>query len=160
LMTFRSRVQLVDRVGRRGNGRVEPERRNGSADVVIDGLGHADDREPLFPELQRDAERAIAADGYQGVETVRPERVEQLLRAVALLPGAVRPRHAPFEGIPAIRRSEDGPAEVRDAADIVRAQRHQLGFAEQAPEAASDPYALPTAVHRAEHDGTDDGIQS
>ena len=86
LVALRRRVHLVDRVGRGSDGGIESERRHGSAHVVVDRLGHADNREALFEQAQDDAERALAADRNQGVETIRAEGVEQLLRAVALLP--------------------------------------------------------------------------
>ena len=43
------RVDLVDRVGRGGDRGVEAEGRRRSADVVIDRLGHADDRQSFLP---------------------------------------------------------------------------------------------------------------
>src|SRR5947208_2898712 len=62
----------------------------------------ADDWEPLLPESEDDAERPFAANRNQGVQPIRTERIEQLLRPVALLPGAIRSLHTPFERIAAV----------------------------------------------------------
>jgi hypothetical protein len=47
-----------------------------------------------------------------------------------------------------------------DAADFMRAERHELGFTEQTAEAATHAEAFPASVHRREHGCADDGIES
>src|SRR5438876_457477 len=57
-------MDLVDRVGGGLDRGVEPEGRHRAADVVVDRLRNADDRDALLAEQSlRDAQRAVAADG-------------------------------------------------------------------------------------------------
>src|ERR1041385_5175044 len=159
-MAFGGRVDLVDRVRRRGNGGVEPERRHGPADVVVDGLRHANDRQSLLQQRVRDPERAVAADRNERVEAVRAERVEQLLRAIALDPRSVRLLVAPFQGIAAIRRAEDRAAEVGGAADLVGTERDELALAKQSAEPAREAETSPPPIPRSERGGPYDGVQA
>ena len=54
-------------------------------DVVVDGLGHADERNARLAELVGDGERAVAADDDQRVE---PHLVEHLDDALGVVAGA------------------------------------------------------------------------
>jgi len=94
--------------------------------------------------MQHDTERTLAADRDHGVEAMRPERIEQLLRAVALVPGAVRPLDAPFERIAAIRCSEDRTAKVGDAADFLGPR----GISSDSPSKLPNPRLIPTHSSR------------
>ena len=61
-------VEAVERVGRAVDGAVEAERERGGRQVVVDGLGNADDGDAELVELLSDRERAVAADANQPVE--------------------------------------------------------------------------------------------
>ena len=82
VVALRRRVQLVDRLGGGADGGVESERALGAAHVVVDRLGHADDGQPLPPELVRDLQAAVAADRDQRVEAARLECRDEVVRAV------------------------------------------------------------------------------
>ena len=82
------RVQLVDGLGGGVDGREEPDGQLGPADVVVDGLGDADDRQALVlvqPRGRR--QRALAADDDQPVEPVDLERLLDAAGAVDLAVG-------------------------------------------------------------------------
>jgi hypothetical protein len=48
---FRGGVEAIDRVGGEAHRRIESEAACGARDVVVDGLGHADERDAFLPEL-------------------------------------------------------------------------------------------------------------
>src|ERR1043166_1842078 len=77
-------VDLVERVGRSADRGVEAEGGFGAGHVVVDGLGHPDDGDPLAEEPVRDGQAPVAADRHEGVEMVLVEGVDQVLAAVVL----------------------------------------------------------------------------
>jgi hypothetical protein len=160
VVALRSGVHLVERLGRRAHRAVEAEAALGAAHVVVDRLGHADDGEALAPELVRDLEAAVAADGHQRVEAARLEGGDQIVRAIDLrfvpvvIPGDVA------KGIPAVGGTEDGTAQVGDAADLGRTQRDHAVEGEQPLVAPLDAVAAPAAGVGREHHRADDGVQS
>ena len=84
IVALRRGMQPVERLGRGAHRGVEPEAPLGPADVVVDRLRHADDRHALAPELMRDLEAAVAADGNQRVEPAGLERGDEVIGAVGL----------------------------------------------------------------------------
>jgi len=82
----------------------------------------------------------------------RTKRGDELVGAIALFPGAVGPLAPPLERIAAIGRTEDGAAEVGDAAHLGRSEGNDFIVAEQAVEPTADADALPPPV-----DGCEDG---
>ena len=73
------------RLGGGAHRGVEAEGALGAAHVVVDGLGHADDRQALAPQVVGDLQAAVAADGDERVESAGLERGDQIVRAVALV---------------------------------------------------------------------------
>ena len=73
LMAFRGRVQAVERVGRAGDGGVEPEGHDRGGEIVVDGLGDGHDGEAVGVQLFGDAERPVAADRDERREAQRVE---------------------------------------------------------------------------------------
>ena len=65
---LRGGVQAVDRFHGDVDRGVEAERVVGGVEVVVDGLGHADDLHAVLVQGGRDAERVLAADGDQGLD--------------------------------------------------------------------------------------------
>jgi hypothetical protein len=61
-------VNLVDRVGCRGDGGIEAEGDVGGRQIVVDGLGHGHDLHALVKEFERDLLRAVATHGDDGVD--------------------------------------------------------------------------------------------
>ena len=70
-MALGGRVEAVDRLRRDLDGGVEAEGAVGAGEVVVDGLGDADDRQ-LPRQLVGGVERAVAADGDEAVEASAP----------------------------------------------------------------------------------------
>ncbi len=85
-MGLGGRVQAIDRIGRKRHGRVETEAVRRADDVVVDGLGHADDGNAATAELVSDGERAVAADDDERAET---HLVEHLDASIRVIPGAL-----------------------------------------------------------------------
>ena len=160
LMAFSGGVQLVDGVGGRGDGGVEPERRHGAADIVVDRLGNADDWDALLHQPQGDGQGAVAPDGDHGVDTVRVECGDRIVGAVALDPAAARRRLAELERIPAVGSAQDRAAQVSDAADLARPERHNAVFTQQTAVATPDSDALPATVDGRQHCSPDDGVET
>ena len=69
MMRLRGRVQAVDRIGGDHHGRIEPEGVVGRVEVVVDRLGHADDRQAVLGQLRRHAQRVFAADRDECVDS-------------------------------------------------------------------------------------------
>ena len=105
------RVQPVDRLHGDVDRGVEAERVVGGVEVVVDGLGYADDVHAVLVQLGGDAEGVLAAD--------RDERVDAEVLEVRLdlLDAAVD-----LERVGA-RRAEDRAAARQDAADLLDAER-------------------------------------
>src|SRR5574341_149717 len=160
LVALRGRVELVGRFGGGSDGRVEPEGGHGAADVVVDGLGDADDGDALRHQPPGEAERPVAADGDEHVEPVGAERRDELVGTVSLSPGAVGGLFPPAEGVAAVGGAEDSAAEMGDAADFAGAEGDDFVAAEQAVEAAPDAGHLPSPVHGGEDGPADDGVEA
>lgn len=92
-------VQPVDGLGSHGDGRVETEGVVRGVDVVIDGLGHPDDRHPVVREPLRPLERALAADRDERVDVrlrqVAPHRVDARFELIRVQPAGAQDRPAP-----------------------------------------------------------------
>ena len=80
VVRFGRRVQPVDRVGREATAESKPKRVGGADDVVVDRLGHADQRDAHLGELVGDGEGAVAADDDQAVEPHAVEHVHARAR--------------------------------------------------------------------------------
>ena len=153
-------VQLVDRLERGVDGRVEAERGDGAADVVVDRLRNADDLHALGAELVGDVERSVAADGDDRVDPENPRVLDQFIGAVDIHMAAIRLLSGIEERVAPVGGAKDRPAEMRDAAHRILGERHDLVFAEQSGEAALDAKDIPAAVDGREHGGTNDRVET
>ena len=99
VVRLRGGVQPVDRIGGYLHGGLKAEGEIGGADVVVDRLGHTNERQPLLAQAQRHAERVLAAD--------RDQRVQALALEGLLDP--LQRTHATVEGVGA-RGAEDRAA--------------------------------------------------
>src|SRR6266581_1481140 len=160
LVALGGRVELVDYFGGRLDGGVEAERRDGPAYVVVDRLGNADHGNALPLELLRNAQRPVAANRDQGVESQGVKRRDGFVRPIALRPRAVGLLDAEPERVAAVARAEDGPAEMRDAPHRVGVERDDAVLAQESGIAAAHAHALPAAVNGGEHGSADHGIQT
>ena len=105
------RLQTVERIDCRGDGRVEADGPFGEGDVVVDGLRNADELDTaLLGQTAEDTHAAVAADGDQGIESQFLEPFDDLVGAV--LGGTVG--HRIGKGVPLVHRAEDGAAHAQD----------------------------------------------
>jgi hypothetical protein len=105
----RGGVQFIDRIGSNAQGGVEPERRIGQRDVVVDGLGQRDDVHALFDEAQGVFLRAAPADANQHIEVALLVDLEHGIghvhgltadgHAVGLVPAGAQDRPAEGEDV-------------------------------------------------------------
>ena len=108
------RVQSVQRVRHAGDSGVEAKRHRGGFEIVVDSLGHADDGDALFVQLQRGGKGSVAPDRDESGE---PELIESLL---GLVDDFLR-NHRPLSGgdlghkMTAVCRSENGSAKMHDS---------------------------------------------
>ena len=65
VVAFRRGVQAIQRIRGAGHRGIKPERDRGGGEVVVNGLGHADDGDAGLVHLLRDGERPVAAHGNQ-----------------------------------------------------------------------------------------------
>jgi hypothetical protein len=141
-------VQPVDGLDRDRDRRVEAERVVGRAEIVVDRLGYADDRDALVGEAAGHAQRVLAADRDQSLDARVGERgpdlVDGALDLVRVRPG----------------RAEDRAAARQDAADLIDPQRPVIAFHRSAP-TVPEAYELVAVVADAlTDDGPDDGVES
>jgi hypothetical protein len=152
------REQAIDAQRGEVDGGVEPERRGGSLEVVVDRLGHADHPEPALVEVVADRQRTVATDRDERIDAELAEHRDQLVGPVDLDPGPVVLLDRVGGGVAAVRGAEDGAAEVHDAAHVAARQRHDAAVAvlvrvHEAVEAVTDPDDVPPAVAGRERGG-------
>ncbi len=78
---LRSGVQAIDRLHRDVDRGVEAERVVGGVEVVVDGLGHADDPDAVLVQRGRDAEGILPADGDERIDLEVDEILHNALDA-------------------------------------------------------------------------------
>jgi hypothetical protein len=141
-------VQAVDRLRGDADRGVEAEGVVGGAQVVVDGLGDADDVQPLGGQPGRDPEGVLAADGHQRVDAQVGQVAPHLLDAVV---------HLHHVGA---RAAEDRAAARQDAARRLDVERHG-DLLQRPPPAVAEPEEL-VAVHldALADDGADDRVEA
>jgi len=125
-------VQPVDHVDRDLDRGVEAEGDVGGREIVVDGLGRPDHRDPEAAEPLGHSEGVLAADRHQRVDP--PARERRLERADRLARPGERVR---------ARRAEDGPAPMEDASGRRDRQRDRVVVDRPAP-AVPEPHELVT----------------
>ena len=110
--------------------------------------------------ILRDAERAVAADGDDRVDAEVARVRDQLVRPVDVLVTPVRLQDRVVERAAAVRRAEDRPAEVADAAHRLARHGDHLVLAEQPGEATLDAEYVPPTMQRREHGGANHRVQA
>lgn len=141
-------LQPVQGLGGDTDGRVEAEGDIRRGDVVVDGLGHAHDRQPAVRQQPGGLQGALAADRDDRVQTEVGDMAPGLLDAAPQVLGA-DPGGA-----------ENRSAARQDAADGVQVELAVVTF-EQALPAVVEAYDLVAVVdHGAVHHGPDDGVQA
>ena len=145
------RVQPVHRLGGGGHRRIVAEGGVGFDQVVVDGLGQAQDIEPVLHQAKGDLVRAIAAQADQAVKTEALVGFDGPSRQVHRL--AVGQRHA-------VRLlatgAEDSAAGREDIGDIIEVQGTGL-ILDEAAKAFLDPDDLDVEIAERRLDDTADG---
>ena len=157
--------QSVDALGGEADRRVKAERGVGAFQVVVDGLGYADDAQTGLMKVVADGERTVTADGDQCVDALLLEHGQQLGSAVDLHPAAVGLLRWVGSRVVAIGGAQNGAAEMHDAAHglPVEVQQSAIGVqlgAEETVEAVADSYNLPATVQRSQRRRPDDRVQA
>jgi len=160
-----SGVEPVDALGGERDRGVEAERDDRLVQVVVDGLGHPDDFEPLADQLHRDGQRTVAADGHQGVDLLPAEVVDDLAGAVHLVELTVGARNRVLGGIAPVGGAQDRAAQVGDPAHRVGGQPDHAAVrvllrTENAVVAVTDAPHLPAAVERGDDRRADHRVET
>ena len=161
----RRAVQAVDALGGEGDGGVEAECQGRGLEVVVDGLGHADDAKALLVKLVGDGEAAVSADGDDGVDVVLTDATDDLVGEVHFFFGAVGLRDDATKRIAAIGGAEDGAAEVGNLADGGAMQLHESAVAEalgleDAVVAFANADDVPAEAAGGVHGSVNDGVEA
>src|SRR3954463_14268358 len=124
-MAFSRRVQSINRIRSAGNCRIEPKRPKRAFEIIVDGLGNAHDRYPMFIKLLGNAERPIAANRNERTQSqfAHPALhiIEQLSRQT---PAFAMPDFG--SELPAVRRAENRPAAKQETIQRMIIKRTKL----------------------------------
>ncbi len=145
VMGLRGGVEAVDCVGGDLHGGVEAEGEVGAADIVVDRLRNADQRQAVVGiEAVGDRHGVLAADRDDGVQLLALER-------------PFHPVDRAFANRLEAGGTEDRPAQVEDAGDGAHVKRHVVAL-DQPAVAAAYAYRFVAVVHRRARDSTDRGV--
>jgi hypothetical protein len=103
-------VEAVDGVGGDLNRRMEAEGHLGRRQIVVDRLGHPDDRQALVRETMGNSKGVLAPDGNQGLEGVVGHRLAHARHAAVDLVGV------------GARRAQDRPPSGEDPSTPLHVQ--------------------------------------
>src|SRR5437016_3775851 len=115
-------VETVQRFGSNIDCRVKPKRLVGAVNIVVDGLGYADDRDAPLVQARGDAESIVAADGHERGEIHALDMLDDRLK---LLVGRIGARGA-----------EDRAAEMQDARHALAGEREIVALEYAGPTVA------------------------
>ena len=159
VVALRGGAQAVQRVGGAGDGGIEAEGEGGGFEVVVNGLGHADDGDAVFEELLRGAQRAVAAHDHQGAQAELLEiglgLVEDFARdAVALAVAGLGGKAA------LVGRAQDRAADEEQRVHFLVVERPVAQRFEQALEAVEKADGVPAPFGGTLDDRPDDRVQA
>ena len=144
------RVQAVDGVGGDLHGGVEAERHVGADDVVVDRLGHADDRHAV---LRRTACRRRVSEPLPPITMSASRPRSANVAATSSTPVGRVERAAPLG-------AEHGAAPRQRAAHRLDRQRHRPPLAHAVPGVEEADELVAVDALALAHDGADDGVQA
>jgi len=138
-------VNLVDGIGDGVQRGIESECDLGGGEIVIDGLGHADNLHSLLKKFVPNLLRAVAADGDDGVNAqlggVGNDLGGNITRYfLAILNGSV------VEGIAAVGGAENGAAARQNAAHFLEREFEGLFRPDEAIETIRDADDFPSVL--------------
>ena len=140
-------AEAVDGLGRGLDGGVEAEGELGHAEVVVDGLGDADDGDAIGGEPAGDAQGVVAADGDEGVDALAFE-------------GGADGLGAALDGVGVgAGGAEDGAAEGQDVAAAPGVEGHQVALHDARPAVAEASDLVAVLALALGDDGADDGVE-
>ena len=161
MVAHRGGVEAVDGFGGGLDGGGETEGDVGADEIIVDGLGDADEVDAVLNEVVGAGHGAVTADDNDGVEFVAGDGVEALLRAVledGLAVGAISDGES--RGVGFVGGAEDGAAKGEDAGDIAKVEWSELVF-DEPEEAVLDAEDLPAVIEDGGlGDGSDDGVEA
>ncbi len=129
-------------------GGVKSESVIGAAEIVVDGLGNADDLGAAFVQLLGDRKRVVTADRDESLDLICFERGQATVDAV----GALR-------GIGA-RSAQDGAAARQNAAHRVKIEGNADVFQDAAPAFHEPDEFVFISEDALAHDRANDGVQA
>ena len=157
VVCFCRRMQAIDRFRREAHRRIESEGVGGFDDVVVDGLGNADEADASLEEFVRDRERAVAADHDQRVKLQLVEHLDTALGIIALATAGI---DGIREGISAVGGAEDRAADPENAGDVPRGQKPRSVRLDESIKAVLDAEHLALAIDGRFDDGADHGVEA
>ena len=140
-------AQLIDALDGGVGRRVKADAVMRAGNIIVDRRGQADHGDAVFGERQRAAERSVAADGDDTVQSKQLAGVHGLLLSLG--------RHEFL----AARGVEDRAAAVDDVRDALFVQTHDVAVDESVP-AAPDADHLDAEMKRRAHDAADRRIHA
>ena len=139
--------KLHDRLERRIDGRIEPDRFVRSGDVVVDRPGNPDHRDAFLRKRQRPPERTVSSDDHESVDVVLRHARNGFVAAF----GRLEPL--------APRRTENRSAPVEDSAD--RSGREFLKRAvHESLESPDDPDGFDIVIDCSPRNGANGRVHS
>jgi hypothetical protein len=158
-------VKPVYAFGGKGNSRVEAKGNLGPVQIIVDGLGYADNSHTFFGKAMSDGHRTIATYGNQGIELVFIESSHQIIGSIHSGDLSVGICHRKVKWMTAIGGSQDCAAQMRNAADTLATQGYQatarvVSWKQQPIVAVPNSETLPTTLQRSNHSGTDHGVEA
>src|SRR6185369_9319891 len=160
VVRFRRGMNLVYRVSRGVQRRVEAERDLRGRQIVVDRLGHAHNREALLRQVESDLLGAVAADDDQAIHAHGLGVANDFVREIAgdFLAFVLQ---LVIEWVATIGGAQDGAAARKDSTDVVQQQGLCLLRPDEAIEAVPDTNDFPTIFEDGGLNGcTDDCVQS
>ena len=161
IVALRGGAEPVERVGGAGHRGIEAEGQDRGLQVVINGLGHADDRDALLEELLGDAQGSITADAHQGAQAQLPDVSTGRGQDFAGDAGGFAV--AGLGGKPAlvlVRRAENGAPGEEQGVHLLVIQRLVAQRIEEALVSIQEADGVPSALAGALDDSPDDGVEA
>lgn len=141
-------VQSVDGVGGHADRGVEPKCLVGAGDVIVDGLWHPDAGHSVDAQIPRSAQRSVAADHDDPVETQTehglPHTLDPIIELVGLNSG----------------RTQNGATTGQQAPAALHGQGLVVTLQHAAPCVGETDHLSTERPLCPAHHGTDDGIQA
>ena len=159
LVAFCGGVQAIQGIHDGGDGGIKTKGGGGGLNVIVDGLGDADDVDAHLGQLQAGGEAAISTDHDQRTDFEVAKGVlgfiDDFNRHLGHIAFADFGNEVAFVG-----GAEDGAAELHDADGLFRIEHHVIARRQQTFEAIAEANDLPAESLGGTDDAVDDRIES